>query len=256
MGTILYQKEGGIAVITFNRPEAMNALTFDATEELANTWLDFRDDPQILVAIITGAGDKAFCAGLDLKEAGALIEDPTLASRQYQAYLRDLEIWKPIIAAINGHALGGGTELALACDIRIASENATLGLTEPRWGLIPGMGGTQRLPRAIPVGLALEMLLTGKRINAQEALKFGLVNKVVPLAELMAAAKEIAQQICECSPVAIRAIKEAVKRGIDMSLQHGLAFEAALTSQVFRSPDVKEGIAAFQQKRKPRFERR
>ncbi len=256
MGAIVYQKEGSIATITINRPEARNALSFEATDELANIWLDFRDDPQMLVAIITGAGDKTFCAGLDLKEAEVLIEDPSLGGRQFHGYLRDLEIWKPIIAAINGHALGGGTEIALACDIRIASENATLGLTEARWGLMPGMGGTQRLPRVVPVGVAMEMLLTGKRISAQEALKYGLVNKVVPLAELMPAAREIAQQICECSPISVRAIKEAAKRGLDMPLQQGLALETELSNQVLKSPDAKEGIASFQQKRKPEFKRR
>ncbi|MFC1893075.1 enoyl-CoA hydratase/isomerase family protein [Chloroflexota bacterium] len=256
MAAILYEKEGGIATITINRAEAMNALNFETTEELANVWLDFRDDPQLLVAIVTGAGEKTFCAGLDLKESEILTEEPTQASRLSTGYLRDLEIWKPIIAAVNGHALGGGTELALACDIRIAAEKATLGLTEARWGLIPGMGGTQRLPRVVPLGIAMEMLLTGKRISAQEALNLGLVNKVVPSAELMPAAREIARQISECSPVSIRAIKEAVKRGVEMPLEQGLLLETALLMQVLKAPDVKEGFASFQEKRKPQFERR
>ena len=253
MNAIRYQKEGKVVVITIDRPEAMNALSFQAMEELTNTWLRFKDDTEAWIAIVTGAGDKAFCSGLDLKDTISLTEGAMVQECQINAFLKYLEIWKPIIAAVNGFALGGGTELALACDIRIASENATFGLPEPRWGLMPGAAGTQRLPRAIPVGLAMEMLLTGKRITAHEAFRFGFVNKVVPLTKLMSEAKEIAQEICECSPVAVRAIKEAVKRGLDMSLQQGIAFETALLPRVQNSEDFKEGFKAFAEKRKPVF---
>ena len=256
MSVIRYEREGKIAVITIDRLEAMNSLSFQAMEELANAWLRFKDDAEAWVAIVTGAGDKAFCTGLDLKDTISLSEGATIPERQINAFLKYLEIWKPIIAAINGHALGGGTELALACDMRVASENATLGLAEPRWGIMPGAAGTQRLPRAIPLGLAMEMLLTGKRISAQEAFRYGLVNKVVPSGELMSTAKEIASEVCKCGPVAIRAIKEAAIRGLDMSLQQGIALETALLPGVLTSEDGKEGFKSFAEKRKPAFKGR
>ncbi|MHA1210341.1 MAG: enoyl-CoA hydratase/isomerase family protein [Candidatus Freyarchaeota archaeon] len=166
---------------------------------------------------------------------------------------RNLEIWKPIIAAINGYCLAGGLEIALACDIRIASENAVFGLTEARLGIMPGAGGTQRLPRLIPLAKALEMMMLAERIDAQEALRIGLVNKVVPLPELMPTAMETAQRLCEMGPLAVRAIKKAVLRGLEMPLREGLMLEQYLAEPLRQSEDAKEGIRAFIEKRKPKF---
>ncbi|MFC1993168.1 enoyl-CoA hydratase/isomerase family protein [Chloroflexota bacterium] len=247
MSAVLYEKEGQIGLITINRPEAMNALNPDAMEELTKIRLDFDNDPDLRVAIVTGSGDRAFCAGWDLKSA-------QITKEQRNAFAKSMdEIHKPIIAAVNGHALGGGLEIALGCDIRIAAENASFGLPEPRWGLMPGWGGTQRLPRAVPMGLALEMMLTARRISAEEALRFGLANRVVPLSELMPTAKKMAEEICQCGPLASRAVKEAAKRGVEMPLPNGLVLESKLLDELLKSEDAAEGAKAFQEKRNPEF---
>jgi len=174
--------------------------------------------------------------------------------QQPTTVMRGLDLWKPLIAAINGLALGGGLEIALGCDIRIAAENARFGFPEVKVGMFPGGGGTQRLPRLIPPGIAAEMLFTGKMIDAQEALRIGLVNKVVPLDQLMPAARELAQAICEVSPLAVRTAKEAMIRGMSLGLEDGLRLEITLTPGVVFSRDFEEGVNAFAEKRKPEFE--
>jgi E-phenylitaconyl-CoA hydratase len=256
-----YQKEGKIAIFTINRPEVLNALSPQALAEWTDALIDFRDNPDLWVGIITGAGEKAFCTGLDLRggtggppPGGAPGGAPPPRPAAPQATLvRGLELWKPLIAAVNGYAFGGGFEIALACDIRIASDNARFGLTEVTLGLIPGWGGSQRLPRMIPVGKAAELLLMGKRIDAQEAFNLNLVSKVVPPKDLMTTAKEWANQICECAPLAVRAAKEAMFRGLDMTLAEGLKLESELGRKVTSSKDFAEGRKAFMEKRKPAY---
>jgi enoyl-CoA hydratase/carnithine racemase len=254
---IEYQKEGKIAVITINRPEALGALDVKGHEELHEALVDFRDDDGLLVAIITGTGEKAFCTGVDIKDMLPFIKKTANKPWQQVATLmRGMDIWKPLIAAINGLALGGGLEMTLGCDIRIASENAKFGFPEVKVGMFPGGGGTQRLPRIIPAGIAAEMILTGRIINAEEALRFGLVNKVVPLAELVPAAKEMAAGICDLGPLAVRTAKEAMIRGMSLGLEEGLRLETTLTPPVVFSRDFQEGITAFAEKRKPEYEGR
>jgi len=254
---IEYQKEGRITIITINRPEALGALTVKGHEELHDALVAFRDDDELLVGIITGTGDKAFCSGVDIKDMLPFIKKT--ASKPWQqpaTMMRGLDLWKPLIAALNGLTLGGGLEIALGCDIRIASENARFGFPEVRAGMFPAGGGTQRLPRLIPPGIAAEMIFTGKMIDAQEAYRVGLVNKVVPLDKLMPTAKELAEAICEVGPLAVRTAKEAMIRGMSLSLEEGLRLETTLTPPVVFSRDFEEGIKAFAEKRKPKFEGR
>jgi len=251
---VSYEKEGRIAVFTINRPEAMNALNMETMRELRQVMTEFRDDPELWVGIITGAGEKAFCGGADIKDTLPFMKehgrDPWAMP---PSIMRGLEMWKPLVAAINGMALGGGLELALACDIRIAAETARLGTPEVTLGLIPGWGGTQRLPRVIPWCKAAELLLMGKLIDAQEAYRIGLVNKVVPQAEVMATAKEWAQIICKAGPLAVRAAKEAMIRGSAMTLEEGLRLENSLVASVMSTEDFAEGTGAFVEKRKPNY---
>jgi len=251
---VSYEKEGRIAVFTINRPEAMNALNMETMRELRQVMTEFRDDPELWVGIITGTGEKAFCGGADIKDTLPFMKehgrDPWAMP---PSIMRGLEMWKPLVAAINGMALGGGLELALACDIRIAAETARLGTPEVTLGLIPGWGGTQRLPRVIPWCKAAELLLMGKLIDAQEAYRIGLVNKVVPQAEVMATAKEWAQIICKAGPLAVRAAKEAMIRGSAMTLEEGLRLENSLVASVMSTEDFAEGTGAFVEKRKPNY---
>jgi len=249
---IEYQKEGHIATFTINNPEVMNALTPTQVAEWTDALIDFRDDKDLWVGIITGAGEKAFCTGLNLRSAGAEGAKGTRPIPK-ETLVRGLKLWKPLIAAINGYALGGGLEIALACDIRVASENAQLGLTEVTLGLLPGWGGTQRLPRLVPFGVAAEMMIMGRRIKAPEALAIRLVHEVVPQAELMTAVKARAQKICESAPLAVAGVKEAMLRGIEMTLEEGLALEGYLGRNVNSSKDFTEGMKAFAEKRKPQY---
>lgn len=261
---IIYEKKGRIAMITINRPEAMNAIDPETSEELGKAWLDFRDDPNLWVAILTGAGDKAFSAGADLKKMIPFLATLSPFERKeredkfpgFGGITRNLNIWKPMIAAINGFCLAGGLEMALACDLRVAAEHATFGLVEVSRGIIPGAGGTQRLPRMIPVAKALEMILMAKRIDAQEALRLGLVNKVVPASEVMPTAMQMAEAILENAPLAVRAAKEAIIRGLSLPLDEGLRLESTLQSYLLRTEDAIEGPKAFAEKRKPRYKAR
>jgi enoyl-CoA hydratase/carnithine racemase len=250
--TIDYTKEDRIAIFTINRPEALNAMNMEAVRELHEAIVDFRDNPDLWVGIITGAGEKAFSAGADIKDTLPFMKEhrdkPWVAPT---TPMRGLELWKPLIAAINGLALGGGLEIALACDIRIASENARLGTPEVILGLIPGWGGTQRLPRMLPWCKAAEILLMGKPVNAEEAYRIGLVNKVVPLEQLMPTAREWAEIICQAGPLAVRAAKEAMIRGCGMTLEEGLRLENSLDAYLMGTEDFTEGTTAFVEKRKP-----
>lgn len=254
---IEYQKEGSIAIITINRPEALGAMTVKDFEELHDALIDFRDDDELLVGIITGTGDKAFCSGVDMKDMLPFIK--RTANKVWQqptTMMRWLDLWKPLIAACNGLTLGGGLEIALGCDIRIASENAKFGFPEVTVGFFPAGGGTQRLPRLIPPGIAAEMIFTGKMIDAQEAYRVGLVSKVVPLDKLMPTAKELAEAICQVAPLGVRTAKETMIRGMSLGLEEGLRLESTLTPAVVFSKDFEEGITAFAEKRKPKFEGR
>jgi len=247
-----YKKDGKIATITLNRPEALNAVNPEVTAELSEIFCDFRDDDNLFVAIITGAGERAFCAGADV---GTTL--PRMKTNRSQPWkmgatpMRGMDLWKPLVAAVNGLALGGGLEIVLACDIRIASEKALFGVPEVTLGLIPGWGGTQRLPRVIPKAIAAEMLLTGKPINAQEAYRIGLVNRVVPPAEVMNSAIQMANALCVPGPLAVRAAKQAMCQGLNRTLEEGLALEYALEDLVMVSEDFEEGTSAFLNKRKP-----
>jgi enoyl-CoA hydratase/carnithine racemase len=262
MASVLYEQTDRIVTITINRPEAMNAIDPETHQALIDAWTRFRDDDSAWVAILTGAGDKAFCAGADLKKLipAAFARDGSSARRHNEAGLggitRGLEIWKPMIAAINGFCLAGGLEQALACDLRLASPHATFGLTEVRWAIMPGAGGTQRLPRAIPLARAMEMILMARTITADEAHRLGLVNAVVPQSELLATARDWAQTLCERGPLAVRAAKEAVLRGLAMPLADGLRLEAFLSNTLRGTEDAAEGPRAFAEKRKPDFKAR
>ena len=252
--TVDYRKEGRIAIFTINRPGALNALDMEAIHQLHKAMVDFRDDPKLWVGIITGVGEKAFCAGADVKDAVPFIKSHRETPWAFPATpMRGLELWKPLIAAINGLALGGGLEIALACDIRIASENARLGTPEVTIGVIPGWGGTQRLPRMIPWCKAAEILLAGKIIDAQEAYRIGLVNEVVPQNALITAAKKWAEGFCRAAPLAVRAVKEAMVRGYSMTLEEGLRLEQSLLAYIMGTEDFKEGNRAFTEKRKPAY---
>lgn len=249
-----YKKEGRIAIFTLNRPEAMNALNMETMRQFHEALKDFRDDDGLWVGIVTGAGEKAFCGGADIKDTLPFMKEHSRSQWAMPAsIMRGLELWKPMVAAINGMALGGGLEMALACDIRIAAENARLGTPEVTLGLIPGWGGTQRLPRAIPWCKAAELLLMGKLIDAQEAYRIGLVNQVVPQAEVLSTAKEWAEALCQAAPLAVRAAKEAMLRGSAMTIEEGLRLENALVASVMATEDFIEGTTAFVEKRKPNY---
>jgi len=245
-----YEKEGRIAIFTLNRPEAMNAINMEALRELHEVMVDFRDDPKLWVGIITGAGERAFCGGADIKDTLPFMKEHLRDSpwAMPTTPMRGLDIWKPLIAAINGMALGGGLEIALACDIRIASENARFGVTEVTLGLIPGWGGTQRLPRMVPWCKAAEMVLTGKVIDAREAYRIGLVNEVVPSEEVVPKAREWAKAIYKVAPLAVRAAKEAMVRGYNLTLEEGLQLENSLEAYLMGTEDFSEGVAAFTEK--------
>ncbi len=247
---VLFEKKGPIAYVTINRPERLNACDFETYEMLAQLWREFRDDPTLRVGILTGSGERAFCAGSDVK--ANYVEKPA-DEPQNKLFPLLFDLYKPIIAAINGHANGGGLEQALAWDIRVAAGHAQFGLGEVRLGWLPGAGGTQRLPRLIPLGRALEMLYTGNRIGAQEALRLGLVDHVVPMSQLMSKCEEIAAEICKSAPLAVQRIKQAALRGLDLPLADGLKLERELYSWLQGTEDAREGALAFAEKRLPQW---
>jgi E-phenylitaconyl-CoA hydratase len=248
--SVRYEKQAKIVTIVLDLTEALNRLDAQSYHALGSALIDFRDDPEAEVAVITGTGE-VFCAGADhrtvlLPWADGSFKEPAMITR-------GLDIWKPLIAAINGPARGGGVEIALACDIRILSENATLQFPEVGRGLIPGLGGTQRLPRMVSQAKAAEMILLGTPVAAEEAYRLGLVNKVVPSDQLLPTAREWAAKICENGPLAIRRAKEAMIRGKNMSLEDGLRLELAFFNEVLQSEDYKEGIRALNEKRRPEY---
>ncbi|MDG1086488.1 MAG: enoyl-CoA hydratase-related protein [Acidimicrobiales bacterium] len=258
METVIYEIRDKVAFVTINRPHAYNACDKPTYERLAEVWQDFAVNDDAWVAILTGAGDKAFCAGSDIKQNFTTKPEP---SEAFEAtgradLMRGLDVWKPIIAAVNGHCNGGGMEMALGCDIRIASENAQFGLGESKLGLLPGGGGTQRLTRTIPLGDALWMLYSGERIDAAEAHRVGLVNRVVPLPDLMTTAEEMARKILEAGPLAVRAIKQAAIKGLSMPLDDGLRLESNLFRLLAMTEDSVEGTRAFAEKRPPEWKAR
>ncbi len=256
---VIYEKKERIAYVTLNRPEMMNALHLPAHEELWEVWCDFRDDPEVWVAIVTGAGDRAFSAGNDLKYTAAHAGERVtrlMPPGGFGGITNRFDCYKPIIAAVNGYALGGGLEIALACDIIIAAEHARLGLPEPTVGLIAGAGGIHRLPRQLPLKIAMGMILTGRHITAQEAYRVGLVNEVVPLKDLMPCAERWAQDIMRCAPISIRASKEGAMKGLDFPLDAAQNNSYYLHQVMQHSEDIIEGPKAFTEKREPRWKGR
>lgn len=250
-----YETDGKIAYITLNRPEAHNAIDPEMLKQFERLILEFEDDTSVSLAIITGAGDKAFCAGVDLEKTAPLVAAKKIPSPPTRRVLtlKGAEVWKPIIAAVNGYCLAGGMELALGTDIRVAADHASFGLPEARWSLTPRGGGTVRLLRQIPHAVAMEMLLTGERISARRAFEIGLVNCVVKAEALMPAAEEYAAKILRNGPLAIRAIKESSHRTSGVPLTYAYELDFRLSESVFASDDAREGPRAFSEKREPRF---
>lgn len=246
----------GVCTIVINRPERLNAMDADHYRDLSAAWRQVRDDSNIRVAIVTGAGEKSFTTGADIKSfltAPPGYDEMWLTQRD-QLLNRGLEVWKPVIAAVNGYCLGGGVTLMLATDIRIASENASFGLSEVKRGVIAGNGGTQRILDQLPYPVAMEMLLTGDAIDAATAARWGLINKVVPREQLMATAREYAERIAANAPLAVQAAKELAIRSRDVDRATGLRMEQMFNRMLMATEDAKEGPAAFAEKRKPRFE--
>ncbi len=263
---LVYEKKEGIAYLTLNRPEARNALDPQTVVDLIAAWEDYRDDKELRCAIITGAGDQVFCSGADLgkliplftgaKKAESevekqVVQDPLSTGK---ALLREFELYKPVIAAVNGHAIAGGMEMLYSTDIRIASEEARFGLQEVKWSIFPMMGSSVKLPRQLPFARAMEMLITGELMDAREAFQLGFLNRVVPKDKVMEEAERFARIIAGNGPLAVTAIKKAVLTNIGLTLAEGLAREVEIGLPVFMSEDAKEGPRAFKEKRKPRFQ--
>jgi enoyl-CoA hydratase len=276
MDELLVEVSDHVMTVTINRPEARNAMNLAVMAGLCRAWMRLRDDPDVWVAILTGAGDRAFCAGGDLKsfinQAVGRTEQIRTGEAKLDwgdvdttslppnatifAVLRDVEIFKPIIGAVNGFCTAGGLEMLQGTDIRLASENASFGIFEPKWGLFPGGGSTAKLIRQVPFSRAMELLITGRLLSADEALRMGLVSKVVPAANLMEEARKLAADICSCGPLAVQAIKKSVYHGSRMTLAEHLKYEEKLSVDVFMTEDAKEGLAAFREKRKPQWKLR
>ena len=258
MDNIKTENRDGILVITIDRQKALNALNAQTVAEISQAFEAARDDDSVKAVIVTGAGEKAFVAGADIGELVTMtpITGKATAEKGQRIFHAIERFPKPVIAAINGFALGGGCELALACHIRIASENAQIGLPEVTLGIIPGYGGTQRMARLLGKGKALELILTGDRIKAAEAERIGLVNKVVPADQLMTAAEEMARTIMSRGPLAVRAAIEAVMSGSEMPFEEGQFLEATLFGLLASTEDMKEGMGAFLEKRKAEFRNR
>lgn len=262
MSTLLYEKRGPVVIITINRPEVKNCIDPETDEKMAAAWKKFKDDDEALVAIITGAGNDSFCSGADLKAWPPFLQQKDAHYHRRRAYdgpgfggiTRGIDIFKPILAAINGYCFAGGLEIALAADLRIAAENAEFGCLERRWNVGLGDGGTQRLWRIIGLGRALELIITGKKINAQEAWRIGLVNEVVSQGQVLPRCLELAEMISRFPQGALRTDKEAVLRGIGEPLTAGLRIEAMLFNTLISTHDFSEGPRAFAEKRVPHWQ--
>ncbi len=251
--TILVERTGSVCIITLNRPQAMNSLSLQMLTEFCEALDAAAFDPEVSCVVITGAGERAFCAGADLKERAGMNE---LEVRKTVSTIRATmdklgNLPMPSIAAVNGVALGGGTEIALACDLRIVADSARMGLTETSLAIIPGAGGTQRLPRIIGIAKAKELIFTARRIDAEEALAIGLANKVAPLGSLLDEAKALAAEIGKNGPIALRMAKRAIDKGMEVDLATGLAIESTCYEVIIPTEDRVEGLAAFREKRKP-----
>lgn len=247
--TFGYEKRGHIAIMTLNRPEAMNALTKEMMLALEAAVADFSSDPELWVAILTAAGDRAFCTGLDLKTALPALNEGDDMGYDDPATRPFHKVYKPIITAVNGICVAGGLEFMLGTDIRIAADHASFGLTEVRWAVVPAGGSHVRLPQQIPWAVAMEMLLTGKTLDARRAFEVGLINKVVPAAELMNEALAMAEKICQNGPLAVRTAKEIAVRALNN--EPAFVLEKTMSARVFASADAREGPRAFAEKRKP-----
>jgi enoyl-CoA hydratase len=254
---IIFESKNQIGYLTLNRPQALNALSSGTMDELAAVVKNFKEDPELRVLVITGAGEKAFAAGADINDMRRLQSGSEMLEylKRGQGILNQLEnVGKPTIAAVNGYALGGGLELALVCTLRLASASAKFGFPEIKLGSVPGLAGTQRLPREIGKQKSLEMILSGKPIDAQEALRIGLVTSVFPDREaLLQAAGELAASLARRAPIAARLAIEAVNRGMEMNLNEAMVFEASMVSLLFETEDMHEGISAFLEKRRAEF---
>jgi enoyl-CoA hydratase len=253
--TIIYEKRDGIAYITLNRPKALNAVNIKMRDELYEVLPAIDDDPEVMLAILQGAGDRGFSAGADITEFGTV---PSQAIGRQVRWERDLwgqflSVSKPLIAAIHGFALGAGVEMSMCCDIRIASDDARFGLPEVGIGMVPTAGGSQTMPRLVPLGMALAPILTGEIINAAEALRIGLVHRVVPRADLMSTTEDMAHKIMSRGQIAVRFAKEAIRRGLDLNLEQGLEMESKLLARIINTNDAREGIAAYREGTIPRF---
>lgn len=265
---LLYEKDGGIATLTMNRPEVRNAINPEMLCRLADAWQDVSDDPSVRVAILTGAGDDAFCAGADLDRLVRMMQGLRPAENEfderikndvgliYKGLLRNFDVYKPIIAAVKGFCVAGGLEILNCTDIRIASDDAQFGLAEVKWSLFPMGGSTVRLPRQIPFPIAMEIMLTGERISAAEAHRIGLVNRVVPKSQVMAEARRYAQIINENGPLAVQAVKRSALASLGVPTQQALERELEIGIPVSMSEDAREGTKAFKEKRKPVFKGR
>jgi len=255
--TVLFEVRNQIAFVTFNRPDSMNAMNRQMTKELVDACKQIEEDHAIRIAIFTGAGEKAFSAGMDLKERSETSFSPIERRQQklsatVQTQTRAVAaMTKPTIAAIRGYCVGGGLEFALACDMRVAAADAKLGLAEVKRGLIPGSGGTQRLPRTVGVAKALEICLTGDNVTGAEAQRLGLVNIAVPASDVLKAAEDLAARILRGAPMSVLFIKEAIKKGVELSLDEGYRLESDLSAMIATTEDSKEGPRAFAEKRAP-----
>ncbi len=254
-------REGAVLVVTLDRAEKRNALSRAMHAELVEVWRELAEDRELRVAVLTGAGERAFCAGADLSEVGAWYRSMTPLERRQHAerapglggLTRNLDPGKAVVADINGACLAGGLELALACDLRVAADHATFGLPEVLRGIMPGAGGTQRLPRAVPLAIAMELLLTGGTLDAATALRVGLVNRVVPREDVLSQALELAGRVARCAPLAVQAARSAALAGLHLPLAEGLRLEQLLAEPLRSTDDAQEGIRAFLEKRSPTF---
>ncbi len=253
--TLLIAEEDGVAVVTINRPKALNALNSTVLDELARAFDEFAVNDAVKAVIVTGSGEKSFVAGADITQMKDMnvAEGKIFAEKGQNTFLKIEQCPKPVIAAVNGFALGGGCELSMACDIRIASENAKFGQPEVGLGIVPGFGGTQRLPRLVGRGMAKLLIYTGDMIDAQEALRIGLVQKVVAPESLLTEAKGVVKRILKKSSIAVNFAKDAINRGMEMDIPNAMQYEAYIFGTCFASEDQKEGMTAFVEKRKPAF---